>query len=82
MVEALRASYASIWQKTPQIVGMGGSIPILGMFYQELAMPMVLFGFGIGDNQHAPNEFIYLREFRRSIDTAIDFYHRLGRISL
>lgn len=76
-VDALRAAYRAVWGKEAIVIGLGGSIPITGMMQQELHAPIIMMGFGIGDNQHAPNEYLFLHEFQRGIDTAIHFYHYL-----
>lgn len=78
IVDALTKAYEAVWKQAPVTLGMGGSVPIMGMFYSELGIPMTMFGFGIGDGQHAANEYLNLREFQRGIDTAIHFYHNLA----
>ena len=45
------------WPNAALTIGMGGSIPIVGHFNEMLGMPLVLAGFGFGDDQiHSPNE--------------------------
>jgi acetylornithine deacetylase/succinyl-diaminopimelate desuccinylase-like protein len=47
----------------------GGSIPIVGLFHQQLNIPSVLMGFGLpDDNLHAPNEKFHLANFYRGIE--------------
>ncbi len=45
----------------------GGSIPITGVFREQLGADTISFGFGIEDeNFHAPDEFFRLASFRKS----------------
>jgi len=46
-------------------VGEGGSIPVVGDFERVLGAPVLLVGFGLpGENAHAPDEWIGVRNFR------------------
>ncbi|MGB1250656.1 MAG: dipeptidase [Candidatus Promineifilaceae bacterium] len=78
VVDALQAAYGAVWGQSAVILGMGGSVPITGMFARQLGMPITMFGFGVGDGQHAPNEYLFLEHFGRGIDTAIHFYYQLA----
>jgi acetylornithine deacetylase/succinyl-diaminopimelate desuccinylase-like protein len=52
----------------------GGSIPIVAQFAQELNLPVVMYGFGlVDDNIHAPNEKFYLPNFYHAIRTVAGF---------
>jgi acetylornithine deacetylase/succinyl-diaminopimelate desuccinylase-like protein len=42
-----------------------------------LGAPVVLMGFGLDDNVHAPNEHFRLDHFHKGIDTVIHYYHNL-----
>lgn len=60
----------------------GGSIPIVAQFAQELEMPVVMYGFGLtDDNIHAPNEKFYLPNFYHAIRTVADFLTLVGNES-
>ncbi|MBM3738030.1 MAG: dipeptidase [Acidobacteria bacterium] len=61
----------------------GGSIPIVGLFQKHLAIPSVLIGFGLpDDNLHAPNEKFNLSNFYRGIDAIIKYLRLLGVSSI
>ena len=57
----------------------GGSIPIVAQFAQQLNLPVVMYGFGLtDDNIHAPNEKFYLPNFYHAIRTVAGFLTLLG----
>lgn len=57
----------------------GGSIPVVAQFNQELNIPVVMYGFGLtDDNIHAPNEKFYLPNFYRAIRTVANFLNLLS----
>ena len=56
----------------------GGSIPIGGMFQQELGAPLTALGVGFGENVHSPNEYLELEHFQTGIDTLLHFYYAYG----
>lgn len=61
----------------------GGSIPIVGSFAEHLAVPSVLMGFGLpDDNLHAPNEKFYLPNFLAGIRTMALYLERLGQMNV
>lgn len=57
----------------------GGSIPIVALFDQQLKIPVVLYGFGlVDDNVHAPNEKFYVPNFYSAIRTVANFLEVLA----
>lgn len=63
--QAAAAVHKKIFGREPYIVGMGGSIPVCGIFLRELNAYTVNFAFGLKDeNVHAPDEFFRLSSFR------------------
>lgn len=62
---AAKTSLTQIFEKSPILVGIGGSIPAVGAIKQHLGIDSVLMGFGLSDDQvHAPNEKFELRCFQ------------------
>lgn len=78
-IQAAAAAYERTFGKAPVYLREGGSLPIVPMFIETLALPVVLMGFGLpDDNLHAPNEKFHLPNFYRGIETAIHYYRLLA----
>lgn len=63
----------------PVHVGMGGTIPVNGIFLRELKACTIIFAFGLPDErQHSPNEFFRLSGFDRGQRAYAMILERLG----
>ncbi|WAJ28969.1 dipeptidase [Antarcticirhabdus aurantiaca] len=57
VVATARQALSDEWPKPAVLIGMGGSIPVVGEFKRRLGMPSLLVGFGLDDDRiHSPNE--------------------------
>lgn len=78
-VEEAAAAMTEVFGRETVFIRTGGSIPIVNLFAEELGIPSVMMGFGLpDDNLHAPNEKLYLPNFRRGIEAVVKYFERLG----
>lgn len=77
-IKAAAAAYETAYGVQPFFMRMGGSIPVVETFGRLLALPVVMMGFGLPDeNFHAPNEHFSLENFDKGLTTLTDYYTRL-----
>ena len=59
--------FKALYSKKPYVVGMGGTIPVCGLFKKNLGADVINFAFGLKDeNIHAPDEFFRIASFERA----------------
>ncbi len=63
----------------PAFIRMGGSIPVVQTFQDELKVPVVLLGFSLPDEKfHAPNEHFDLGNYRNGLRTLCRYWPELA----
>ena len=68
-----------MYGREPYQTRSGGSIPITGVFQEQLGADTISFGFGLEDeNIHAPDEFFRLASFRKGQAAYCKLLARLG----
>lgn len=73
--EAAEAALEQAFGNRPAFIREGGSIPIVSLFEETFACPILLVGFGLpGSNVHAPDEWIDLGVYHRGIGALVGLY--------
>lgn len=68
------AAMTEVFGQETVFIRSGGSIPIAGLFAQELGVPAVMMGFGLpDDNLHAPNEKFHLPNLYQGIESIVRY---------
>ncbi|KQY12607.1 dipeptidase [Rhizobium sp. Root482] len=68
LLNMAKSALSDEWPKPAVVIGMGGSIPIVGDFQKMLGMESLLVGFGLSDDRiHSPNEKYELQSFHKGI---------------
>ncbi|MET0748413.1 MAG: M20/M25/M40 family metallo-hydrolase [Rhizobium sp.] len=68
LLNKAKVALSDEWPKPAVVIGMGGSIPIVGDFQKMLGMESLLVGFGLNDDRiHSPNEKYELQSYHKGI---------------
>ncbi len=68
LLNTAKAALSEEWPKSAVVIGMGGSIPIVGDFQSMLGVESLLVGFALADDRiHSPNEKYELASFHKGI---------------
>jgi len=80
--QAASKAFEQAWDKTPIPTRDGGSIPIVALFSEVLAVNTVLMGFGLdSDAIHSPNESYGIFNYLKGIETIVLFHHQFAALS-
>ncbi len=78
LISAIQRALKAALGKQALLMRHGGSLAIGGLLARELGIPVTMFGYGSGDNSHAPNEFIILDDIKVATEVAIHLLFELG----
>ncbi|HYG59107.1 MAG TPA: dipeptidase [Symbiobacteriaceae bacterium] len=80
-IRAAMTALAEAYGAEAKFIRGGGSIPIVGLFMQELQAAVVLMGFGLEDeNFHAPNEHFNLENFDTGMRALYSYWYKLAEV--
>lgn len=78
-VRVASQTLADVFGTAPEIVGMGGTVPVVTTFREVLGADTVFFSFSVADeNIHAPNEFYRLERFRLGLEAWAHLWRRMS----
>ena len=67
--------------RPPVFIREGGSIPIVNMFLEKLAIDTLLLGWGLDDdNTHSPNEKFSLADYHRGIKSSAYLWQEISKL--
>lgn len=79
LLNTAKLALSDEWPKPGVVIGMGGSIPIVGDFQKMLGMESLLVGFGLSDDRiHSPNEKYELQSYHKGIRSWIRILNALA----
>jgi acetylornithine deacetylase/succinyl-diaminopimelate desuccinylase-like protein len=79
-VKAAASTLTDVFGATPDLVGMGGTVPVVTVFRDALGVDTVFFSFSVGDeNIHGPNEFYRPDRFRLGPRAWIKLWREITR---
>jgi acetylornithine deacetylase/succinyl-diaminopimelate desuccinylase-like protein len=78
-VQAAARAFRRGFQQAPVFVRMGGSIPVMAAFQEQLGVELIASGFGLPDDRlHSPNEKFDITQFEGGIKTAAALLEELA----
>jgi acetylornithine deacetylase/succinyl-diaminopimelate desuccinylase-like protein len=79
--DAAQRALTTAFGRAAVIAGSGGSIPIVRDLEDALGAPVLLIGFGlVGENAHAPNEWLSLNNFRLGAHAIAELFVELVQL--
>lgn len=77
---AAARAYQQGFRTPPVFLRNGGTIPVVNLIQEALAIPVILMGFGLPDDRiHGSNEKFYLSNFFKGIATSIRFLAEMSK---
>jgi len=78
-VRAAAETLEAVFGTPPEIVGIGGTVPITATFREALGVDTVFYSFSTADEDiHAPNEFYRPERFRAGLTAWVELWRRLA----
>jgi acetylornithine deacetylase/succinyl-diaminopimelate desuccinylase-like protein len=78
-IKAAGRTLTDVFGVAPDLVGMGGTVPVVTAFRETLGADTVFFSFSVGDeNIHGPNEFYRPDRFRLGPRAWIQLWNAIG----